>query len=85
MLKLKPEEIDRMDMMYPGIREMIIRFDQAQLPVCAHCGSEDTSDVQVGLIARTIDISAATTKFKLIANGPRLGKNFCNACNKFFN
>jgi hypothetical protein len=69
---------------YPGITESILRFERAELPACPRCGSQDTANVQVGLIGRTIDIAAATTKFKLIPNGPKPGAYFCNACGEFF-
>jgi hypothetical protein len=39
----------------------------------------------MGIIGRTITIAAATTKFKLIPNGRRLGDYFYNACKAFFN
>lgn len=84
MLKLTAEEIDDLEKKYPGIRESIMHFEQAPLPLCPHCRSEDTADVQVGLIGRTINIAAATTKFRLIPNGPKPGNYFCNACKKFF-
>jgi len=54
------------------------------LPQCPRCGSKDTADVQCGIIGRTINIAAATTRFKLIPNGPAPGKYFCNACDEFF-
>ena len=46
--------------------------------------SEDTADVQVGIVRRTIQIAAATTKFKLIPNNPKRGSYFCNTCKKLF-
>jgi len=55
------------------------------LPACSRCGSENTADVQCGIIGRTINIAAATTKVKLIPNGPKAGACFCNTCNEFFN
>jgi hypothetical protein len=38
----------------------------------------------MGIIGRAISIAAATTKFKLIPNGPKPGKYFCYICDKFF-
>lgn len=84
MLRTKPEQLNSLEKAYPGIKDTILRFENANLPPCPHCGSEDTADVQVGIIGRTIAICSATTKFKLIPNGPRLGTYFCNACNRFF-
>lgn len=57
---------------------------KADLPPCPDCGSEDTASVQIGVIQRTMNIAAATTKFKLIPNGPKPGPYFCNACDRFF-
>ena len=51
--------------------------------MCARCGSTKTAGVHCGIVGRTINLAAATTKFKLIANGPRPGQYFCNACNEF--
>lgn len=85
MLKVNLKDLDRWEINYPGIKETILRFENAILPACTQCGSTDTADVQVGIIGRTIHIGAATTKFKLIANGPRPGRFFCNSCNRFFN
>ena len=85
MLKIDEHTLHELDATYPGIRESILRFEGASLPTCPRCGSPDTADVQVGIIGRTINIAAATTKCKLIPNGPRDGKYFCNACDIFFN
>ena len=85
MLKIDKKRLNHLEKKYPGIRESILRFDKAVLPVCTRCESKDTADVQCGIIGRTINIAAATTKIKLIANGPKPGKYFCNACEKFFN
>ncbi len=84
MLKIDKETLDHMEKNYPGIGEAVLRFEQAALPACSHCGSENTADVQCGTIGRTISIAAATTKFKLIPNGPKPGGYFCNACSEFF-
>jgi len=85
MLKIDKQGLDRMEEIYPGINLSIQYFEEASLPVCRHCGSTNTANVQCGLIGRTIHIGAATTKFKLIPNGPKPGKYFCNTCNHFFN
>lgn len=85
MLKIDKEALDQMEEQHPGIGETILRFEEAALPVCPRCGSENTADVQCGIIGRTIYIAAATTKLRLIANGPKPGKYFCNTCNEFFN
>ena len=85
MLTANKKTLDYLERDYPGIKASIRRFEKAKLPACPRCGSENTADVQVGIIGRTIHIAGATTKFKLIPNGPKPGEYFCNACNKFFN
>jgi hypothetical protein len=84
MLRVDDEWIRDVEAQYPGITANIRRFEEAILPPCPHCGSEDTADVQCGLVGRTIRIAAATTKFKLLANGPKPGAFFCRACGQFF-
>ena len=83
-LKVDKETLDRMEVLYPAIVQSIQYFENAALPTCIYCGSEDTADVQVGIIGRTIHIASATTKFELIPNGPKPGAFWCNACEKFF-
>ena len=84
MLKISQQQIKEMETQYPGITEDINRFESASLPMCIHCNSTDTADVQVGIIGRTIFICAATTKFKLIPNGPKPGNFWCNSCKRYF-
>ena len=84
MLNFDEEKLDRLEKDYPGIKEQIYRFEDATLPACPRCGSEDTADVQVGIIGRTIAIAGATTKFHLIPNLPKPGTYFCNTCREYF-
>jgi TPR repeat protein len=84
MITCDQKTLDRMEDKYPGILKSVRYFEEAVLPACCYCGSEDTASVQCGVIGRTTNIAAATTKFKLIANGPKTGKYFCNTCEKFF-
>jgi hypothetical protein len=80
----KAEE-KNMENIYPGITEQINRFEEAELPSCPHCGSNNTASVQVGFIGRTITLAASTRKVKLVPNvKDRLGKYFCNNCDMFF-
>ena len=83
-LKVSQERIDELEQMYPGIREIIERFENADLPDCSHCGSSDTADVQVGLVGVTLNTAFATTKITLLANGPKPGNYRCNACKEYF-
>jgi len=84
MLKMDKHELDEMEDVYPGITESIYRFENATLPECPYCGSEDTAQAQCGMMGRTIHICAATTKFKLCGMGPRLGTYYCHGCKEFF-
>ncbi|MDZ4851488.1 MAG: hypothetical protein SGI77_19535 [Pirellulaceae bacterium] len=84
MLKIDDRTLASLEEQYPGIRESIRKFDAADLPDCAPCGSDRTSRVLTGIIGRTINIAAATTKVKLIANGIGPGGYYCNACERFF-
>ena len=85
MLKITKAALNEMEKQHPGITKTIRHYENASLPVCPRCGSENTATVACGIIGRTIYLAAATTKFKLIANGPKPGKYFCNACEQFFN
>lgn len=78
------ESVDELEIQYPGIRASILRFENASLPACTHCGSKNTAVVQIGIMGRTIHIAAATSKIRLIINGPKPGAYFCNACKNFF-
>lgn len=84
MIKVDQATLDDMESRYPGIIAQIKRWEAKEIPPCPHCGSTDTADVQVGVIGRTINLTAATSKFHLTANGPRQGTCFCNACRKYF-
>jgi hypothetical protein len=84
MLKVDQATLEKLESQYPGIIEQICYFDGLDLPHWPDCGSSDTADVQCGIIGRTINIAVATKKFKLIANGPKPGSYFCNACMKYF-
>ena len=84
MLKIDPARLVKMEKDYPGITHDINRFERMNLPRCSYCGSSDTASVQCGLIGRTIAIFGATTKFKLVANGPLPFNCFCNDCEMYF-
>ena len=84
MLKIDRLKLDKLETGYPGITEEILRFDAAQVPRYVRCGAENTAAVYVGLVGRSINISAATTKFKLIANRPKPDNYFCHDCDQFF-
>lgn len=69
---------------YPGITDQIRDIEDKDLPKCPRCASMNTAEVQCGFIGRTMFLAAATTKLKLIPNGPRPGQFFCNDCSKYF-
>ena len=66
MLKVTEEKLQEIESHYPGIIESIASFEEMELPPCSICSSGSTALVQCGVIGRTISISNATTKFKLV-------------------
>ena len=86
MLKVDQNTLAEMERQHPGLVKTIMHFENDELPACPHCASDNTAEVQVGIIGRTIYLASATTKAKLVPNAMnKLGKYFCNHCNKFFN
>ena len=65
-------------------QELYSRFMQMEVPPCTRCGASNTASVQVGVIGLTIRLAATCSKFKLLPNGPKPGKWFCNSCQRFF-
>ena len=53
MLKLDEDAMQDPETQYPGVREQVMRFENARLPVCSHCGSADTAEANIGIIGRT--------------------------------
>lgn len=78
------ERLNKLEMDYPGITSSIRNFEEAELPSCPQCKSNDTASVQVGIIGRTTAIAGMTRKFFLIPNGPRQGTYYCRTCKKYF-
>ena len=84
-LRLDQQTKIRIEENYPGILGQIERFEKADLPLCLHCGSDDTASVQVGVNGRTMTIATFTSKFKLVLNvEDKKGKYFCNKCGSYF-
>lgn len=83
MLKINDARMAELEQTYPGIGESIRRFEASELPNCPHCNSRDTATVICGIVGRTINIAAASTKVKVIPNGPAPGNLYCNSCNSF--
>ena len=70
---------------YPGVTEQIRRYEEAKLPTCPHCKSDDTAIVRAGVIGRSITIAASTRKLKLVLNKTaEMGTYFCNDCERYF-
>ena len=84
MIRKTEDELTQLESQYPGISEQIWRFEQMDLPACPVCGALHTASVQVGVIARTINIGAATTKIHLMLNANDEGIFYCNVCRKQF-
>ena len=84
MLKISEADFYELECKYEGIVSQIRRFEESSLPDCPDCGTSDTAEVNVGIIGRTILLSAATTKFKLIPNAPKEGDYWCNECRTYF-
>ena len=86
MLKVNQSALEAMERKHQGIVATIMKFENDEQPVCPQCGSDDTAEVQVGRMSRSIYLVGATTRVKLVPNAQnRLGKYCCNQCDKFFN
>jgi hypothetical protein len=83
MLKIDEATLIMLEDTYPGIVEQVMGFENAELPRCGHCGSEDTAQINVGSIVRSINIAGSTTNIRLIPNGPKPGEFACNTCNAY--
>jgi predicted RNA-binding Zn-ribbon protein involved in translation (DUF1610 family) len=84
MLKVDAATLTSLEAQYPGIEAAIKAREAEVLPPCPHCGSDDIARLEVGVVGRTIAMTAATTRFKLRPNGPKPGEFFCNACEAYF-
>jgi hypothetical protein len=77
-------QLVELEIRFPGITASIAELEAATLPSCPACRSVDTATVHVGVIDRLLAIAAATTKLKLVPEGPVAGVHYCNACRRFF-
>ena len=84
MLKVDKEALERMERRYEGITKSIMNYENADLPPCPHCQSDNTAEVSVGLVGRSMTVAGATTKIKLLPNGPKPGRYYCNNCKNYF-
>jgi hypothetical protein len=83
MPNLDDKTLDDLEKVYPGIKGNIRGIEEAKLPPCPYCKSENTALVQHGIIGRSINVAAATGKIHLSPGAPE--KYFCNYCKKYFN
>ena len=65
--------------------KILKQYNEMDVPQCVHCASTDTASVECGVIRLTMALSANCRKFKLIGNGPKPAKWYCNNCEAFFN
>ena len=84
MLKISFEQLDRLEKHYPGIKDQIMRLEGKELPACPRCASRRTLLVGVGVVGRSIQMAISTTRFRLVASGPRPGKFACASCQHYF-
>lgn len=84
MLKITSTRLDELEIEFPEIRSQVLGFEHAQLPPCPKCGSPDTAAVSIGCVGRSLTIATATSKIRLLPNGPAPGPHYCNTCSGFF-
>jgi hypothetical protein len=84
MLKIQKSEIDALERCNPGTAAVIDRYENAKLPNCSACGSDNVAQVGVGIVGMSIRLVSATTKFRLHGNGPVPGKFYCWKCEQYF-
>ena len=83
MLKVGKRQLRDMEQRYPGIGRTVRYYEDLDLPPCPACGSGQTAAVSAGVIGRSIHVSAATTKIRLLPNiVPE--DYYCNACKAYF-
>ena len=83
-MKIDKATIEKLERRYPGISETIEHYERAPIPPCPSCKSDDTAKVSMGVVGRSVNVAGATTKMKLLSNGPAPGTYFCNRCEQFF-
>jgi hypothetical protein len=83
MLKVDEQWLEDVEKLYPGIRRSIDYYESLDLPPCSGCGSVDTAAVSAGIVGRSIHVSAATTKMRLLPNVVS-GDYYCNTCTCYF-
>jgi transposase-like protein len=83
MLKVSKARIRAAEERYPGFKDTLDYYEAQSLPSCPLCGSAETAKTATGVIGRTMELAAATTKIRLVPNGPHAAF-YCETCDKLF-
>jgi hypothetical protein len=83
MLKVDEATIEELEQQYPGFRKTVEYYEALKLPPCPTCGSADTAQVSAGLVGRSTNLAAVTSKIKLLANG-HPADFYCARCDRYF-
>jgi pyruvate/2-oxoacid:ferredoxin oxidoreductase beta subunit len=83
MLKVSKAWIRAAEQRHPGFTDTLDYYEALALPLCPLCGSTATATAITGVIGRTMELAAATTKIRLVPNGPHTAF-YCETCGKFF-
>ncbi|MGV8083775.1 MAG: hypothetical protein AB2L09_09125 [Coriobacteriia bacterium] len=78
------DALAELDRQQPGIAHKVLTLEAAPLPVCPSCGSADTAAVECGVASSALCLAVATTKFRLVTEGPLPGAHYCNDCRQYF-
>jgi hypothetical protein len=82
MLKGSLEYYKRFEEKWPGFVNIIVKYENAILPTCPHCGSWHTAQVSAGFVSASFTLLRATTRFMI--DPQHRGRLFCNDCKQFF-
>jgi hypothetical protein len=84
MLKVDRETLASLDRKHPGFLKRVLQLERAGYPGCPACQSQDTATIHVGIVWLTVNLAAATSRFKLLANSRKSETYYCNACGRDF-
>ena len=84
MLKVSQPDLKQFETRFPGITQQIMHYESAILPRCTQCRSTNTAIVEIGIIARSMTIAAATSKCRLVPEAPKPGEFYCVDCRRYF-
>lgn len=83
MIKIDKQRLDKAEEQNLGFIDMMMAYENADIPACPFCSSRNTARVCVGLVSMSMLLAASTTKVHLRANG-KPGEYFCNCCKKYY-